>query len=57
MHVHIVSAEGEAKFWLEPEIEFARNYRFSRKQLRVIEDLIKEHHDELTNAWEKHFRN
>jgi len=21
MHVHVVSDEGEAKFWLEPEIE------------------------------------
>jgi hypothetical protein len=23
-HVHIVSNEGEAKFWLEPEIELAK---------------------------------
>jgi Domain of unknown function (DUF4160) len=37
MHVHIVSEDGEAKFWLEPEIELARNYRYSRKQLKVIE--------------------
>ena len=24
MHVHVLSADGEAKFWLEPEIELAR---------------------------------
>ncbi|MCY4362090.1 MAG: DUF4160 domain-containing protein [Gammaproteobacteria bacterium] len=24
-HVHVLSAEGEAKFWLEPEIELAKN--------------------------------
>lgn len=40
MHVHIVSEEGEAKFWLEPEIELARNYRYSRKQLKEIEILV-----------------
>ena len=25
-HVHVIRAEGEAKFRLEPEIELARNY-------------------------------
>ena len=34
VHVHVVSGDGEAKFWLKPEIELARNYRFSRKQLK-----------------------
>jgi len=26
MHVHVVSADGEAKFWIEPVIEVAQNY-------------------------------
>jgi len=26
MHVHAQSGDGEAKFWLEPEIELAVNY-------------------------------
>ena len=55
MHVHIVSGDGEAKFWLTSEIELAKNYHFSPKQLKVIESLIKEHLDELTSAWKKHF--
>jgi hypothetical protein len=29
MHVHVHCAEGEAKFWLEPQIELARNYNLS----------------------------
>ena len=24
-HVHVASPDGEAKFWLDPEIELARN--------------------------------
>ena len=55
MHVHIVSEDGEAKFWLEPEIELARNYRYSRKQLKEIEILVEEHYDELVSAWQQHF--
>lgn len=57
MHVHVLSSEGEAKFWLEPEIELAKNHRFTRKQLKEIESLIEDHYDELGNAWQKHFRN
>jgi hypothetical protein len=27
MHVHVDVADGEAKFWLEPKIELAENYK------------------------------
>ncbi len=37
MHVYVVSGNGEAKFWLKPEIELAKNYNHSRKQLKEIE--------------------
>ena len=55
MHVHIRSGDGEAKFWLEPEIELAQNYRYTRKQLQQVELLIERHFDELTSAWRKYF--
>lgn len=55
MHVHVVSADGEAKFWLTPNIEVARNFRYSRKQLGEIESLIGEHRDELICAWRQYF--
>ena len=55
MHVHIVSGDGEAKFWLSPEIELAKNYHFSSKQLKVIESLIEDHLHELTSAWKQYF--
>ena len=50
MHVHILSSEGEAKFWLEPEIELAKNYHFSRKKLKEIEISIEVHYNELISA-------
>ena len=56
MHVHVVSADGEAKFWLEPEIELAKNYKFSKRQLRHIESVVEVRRNELASAWQRHFR-
>ena len=33
-HIHVVKAENEAKFWLEPSIELAENYGFGNKDLK-----------------------
>jgi diadenosine tetraphosphate (Ap4A) HIT family hydrolase len=55
VHVHVVSGDGEAKFWLKPEIELARNHHYSRQQLKEIESLIEVHYHELINAWREHF--
>ncbi len=55
MHVHVVSGDGEAKFWLEPEIVLARNYHYSRRQLNEIESLVEVHRDELISTWQKYF--
>jgi len=38
MHVHVYCGDGEAKFWLAPEIELARNHRLSRLQLKQIQE-------------------
>lgn len=40
MHVHVISGDGETKFWLEPEIKLAKNYKLTEKQLKVIETII-----------------
>ncbi|SER65787.1 protein of unknown function [Nitrosomonas sp. Nm51] len=54
-HIHVYCGDGEAKFWLEPQIELAKNYRLSRFQLKEIEVIIETHYDEFKAAWEKHF--
>jgi hypothetical protein len=33
MHVPVTCADGEAKFWLEPEVELARSYGLSDAQI------------------------
>jgi hypothetical protein len=54
-HIHVVSGDGEAKFWLEPEISLARNYHYSEVQLKQIKSIIEVHSNELISAWTRHF--
>lgn len=55
MHVHVWSPKGEAKFWMEPGIEVARNYGLSDVDLRKAGELVKEHRNEIRDAWTRHF--
>lgn len=54
-HVHVYCSDGEAKFWLEPQIELARNHNLSRLQLHDIEQIIEDHYEQLSGAWARHF--
>jgi hypothetical protein len=54
-HVHVRSSDGEAKFWLEPNVELARNLRLSQVQLKEIETIVENRRDELISAWNNHF--
>jgi len=55
LHIHVQSADGEAKYWLEPTIELARNHGLSARDLRQVEQLIEEHEQEIRDAWNRHF--
>ena len=55
MHVHVICADGESKFWLDPTIELARNMGMNEKQLQQARTIIEEHGDEFRTAWHRHF--
>ena len=55
MHVHVMCADGEAKFWLEPQVELARNHRLSRHQIKEIEVIVEVHQNEFVSAWQRVF--
>ena len=56
-HVHVYSPDGEAKFWLEPDISLAKNHSLSDRQLAKIEKIVEEHRNELISAWDSYFGN
>ena len=56
IHVHILSPDGEAKFWIEPIVSLAKSTGFSAKELTRIQRLVEEHKDEIKHSWKKHFK-
>ena len=54
-HVHVQHADGEAKFWIEPNVELVANFSLQPKQVAEAQKLIEEHLNEIRNAWAKHF--
>jgi hypothetical protein len=54
-HVHVQHADGEAKFWIEPLVALEANYGLTPRQVAEALKLVGEHHDDIRNAWSKHF--
>ena len=55
IHIHVTHTDGEAKFWLEPTIELAINQGLNSKQIADALSLVKQHKEEILNAWKSHF--
>jgi hypothetical protein len=56
MHVHVISPDGEAKFWLEPEIGLAVNKGLSATELNELRRIIEERQNEIRDHWRRHFQ-
>lgn len=55
LHVHVQSARGEVKFWVEPRIELADYTGLSGREIRIIEAIVREREHEIRCAWRRHF--
>lgn len=53
-HIHVVKAEFEAKFWLEPEVELTENHGFNNKELKKITQLVRKYGDEFKQQFAAH---
>ena len=50
IHIHIIKAEKEAKYWLE----LAENYGFNNKELSFIEKILTEYGDYFKVKFTRH---
>ncbi len=55
MHVHVVSPDGEAKFWLEPVIELALSKGLKAVELTELQRIAEERQNEIRDHWRRHF--
>ena len=53
--MHVQHATGEAKFWLEPRVELARNYGLTERRVNTVLKTIRGHEHQIRTAWRKHF--
>ena len=50
IHIHVSHPEGEAKFWLIPSIERARNIGLNSSKIKDAERIVKSRQQETTDA-------
>jgi len=54
-HIHVLKGEGEAKFWLQPDVVLADSHGFSRRDLTELARIVEARREEIERAWHEHF--
>ena len=54
-HVHVRHATGDAKIWLDPQVELAHNWGLTPVRVATALRLAREHEHEIRAAWTTHF--
>lgn len=54
-HIHARSGRQRAKFWLEPDVELARNHGFAEHELNPIRRMVIQHREHFMEAWDDFF--
>ena len=54
MHIHVIYGRYEAKFWLEPEVELAKNVGVPEHKLNEIRKYVEKYADEFKRQFREH---
>lgn len=55
MHVHVMKAGCEAKFWLRPEVALAANKGFDARAIGRLERVVAARRETIERAWREYF--
>lgn len=55
MHIHVRGGDGEAKFWLTPEVHLAESDGLDARTLRELRDVIIAQAALIERTWNEHF--
>ena len=55
VHVRVEHQDGEAKFWLTPDVSLATYTGLAQRQPRNAEAVVVAHLKEIQDAWFRHF--
>lgn len=54
MHIHVICGRHEAKYWLEPRVELAKNSGIPEYKLNEIKKIIEEYADRFKEQFQQH---
>ena len=54
MHIHVMGDNNEAKFWLEPRVELAKNSGFSKHELNNIQKIVEKNAEQFKEQYKEH---
>ena len=54
MHIHVLCDGHEAKFWLEPHVELAKNTGIPEHKLNEIKKIVEKYADNFKEQFRKH---
>ncbi|MFM2120820.1 MAG: hypothetical protein RL722_2288 [Pseudomonadota bacterium] len=55
LHIHVRGVEGEAKFWVKPEVSLARSDGLDARTLRELAEVIATRVDLIERTWNDYF--
>ena len=55
-HIHVSSANGEAKIWIEPELSVSKVIGLSNQDVNKILKIVEQRLEEINKYWNTHFR-
>lgn len=50
-----MNLEALAKFWIQPKVCLAESYGFNSKELKEMEELVKNNEQEIKTKWNEYF--
>jgi hypothetical protein len=56
VHIHASAPNGEAKFWLSPDVHVASSIGFDRRTLSELVLAVEARRDDIERAWNEYFR-
>jgi hypothetical protein len=54
MHIHVIYENLEAKFWLEPTVELAKNTGIPEHKLNEIRKIVEKYADRFKEQFREH---
>ena len=54
LHIHVLSHEYEAKFWLEPQVELAKNSGIPEHEMNKIKKIVEDYADKFKEQFRQH---